>query len=317
MATRPTTPPPSSAPHGLIAYLSTPLREGVVDLVALGSLVERAVAAGVDGLGVLGSTGAALHLDRDERRAVVRAAVEHAAEVPVVAGISALRTDAAKTYADDAHVAGAAALLLAPVGYVPLVHDEVIGLFEDVLSGLDVPLVVYDNPTTTRVDMTTGLLTELAGLPGVAGIKTPGPSPAAARARIMELRRRLPPGIALGFSGDASGPAALAAGADAWHSTLAGALPEVFVSLARSAGADSTSDRLDPSGSRPEGTQDHVDTLFALVRRHAGVRVAATILELLGVVAHPSLPRPLLPLTGPDRDEVAVVLRALGSPTVL
>lgn len=51
------TQPHAGAPTGLIAYLPTPVRDDRVDLAAFGGLVERAVAAGVDGLGVLGSLG--------------------------------------------------------------------------------------------------------------------------------------------------------------------------------------------------------------------------------------------------------------------
>ncbi|WP_102509959.1 dihydrodipicolinate synthase family protein [Sanguibacter massiliensis] len=297
--------------HGLVAYLPTPVRYDEVDLAAFGRLVERAVAAGADALGVLGSTGAAMYLDRDERHAVVRRAVDLAAGVPVVAGVSALRTAAAQEHADDAQSAGASALLLAPVGYVPLVGTEAVGLFEDVLAGIDVPLVVYDNPATTRVDMSTGLLVRLAALPGVGSVKTPGPGPRAAlaRARVAELRAALPLDVSLGFSGDDAGAAALRAGADAWHSTLAGTLPELFVPLARAAslgapGADPVPD--------DAGDTSHLAALWDLVRRHTGVRVASTTAELLGLVGGPSLPRPLLPLAAADRDALRRVLAELG-----
>ncbi|QIK84511.1 dihydrodipicolinate synthase family protein [Sanguibacter sp. HDW7] len=301
-----TTPACLPSLRGLVAHLPTPVRDDRVDLAALGRLVDRAVAAGVDGLGVLGSTGAAMHLDRDERSTVVHRAVEHASGTPIVAGVSALRTSAARTHADDAQQAGAAAVLLAPVGYVPLSDDEVLGLFSDVLAGLDVPLIVYDNPVTTRVDMSNGLLSELAALPGVGGVKTPGPGPDpdVARARVAGLRAglraALPAGVTLGFSGDPSGPAGLAAGADAWHSTLAGALPGPLVALARAARAGGAVD------------DEHLAPLWEAVRRYSGVRVAATVVELRGLAEGPSLPRPLLPLTGAARREVAHALAALG-----
>lgn len=288
--------------HGLVAYLPTPVRSGEVDIVAFGRLVERAVGAGVDALGILGSTGAALYLSRAERRAVVRRAVDVAAGVPVVAGISALRTTVAQGLAEDAQRAGASALLLAPVGYVPLVDAEAVGLFEDVLAGADVPVVVYDNPGTTRVDMSAGLLTRLAALPGVGGVKTPGPDPRDGRVseRVAELRGDVTPSVSLGFSGDPSGPTVLRAGADAWHSTLAGTLPELLVPLARAA----------LSGAAPD--DGHLAPLWEIVRRHTGVRVASTTAELLGLVKCPSLPRPLLPLAAADRDALRRVLADLG-----
>lgn len=77
---------------GLSAFPLTPVNEHDLNEAAFVRLIERLVAANVDSIGVLGSTGNYAYLTMAERVRVVRLAVEHADKVPVVVGIDALRT---------------------------------------------------------------------------------------------------------------------------------------------------------------------------------------------------------------------------------
>jgi len=160
--------------QGLSAFPLTPIRDERVDTAALGRIVDRLAAAGVDSIGALGSTGAAPLLSRDERALAARTVVEHAGGTPVVVGIGALRTREVLAHAEDAQAAGASALLLAPVAYQPLTSEEVLGLFRTVLAAVDVPVVIYDNPRTTRFSFTPELYGQIAALGGIAGVKVPG-----------------------------------------------------------------------------------------------------------------------------------------------
>lgn len=159
---------------GLSAFPLTPMNEQGLDEAAFVRLIERLVAARVDAIGVLGSTGNYAYLTRAERARVARLAVEHAGEVPVMAGIGALRTCEVLALADDAQAAGARGVLLAPVSYQKLMDDEVFGLYETVTQALSLPLCVYDNPGTTRFAFSDALHGEIARLPNVASIKIPG-----------------------------------------------------------------------------------------------------------------------------------------------
>ncbi|GAA2199896.1 dihydrodipicolinate synthase family protein [Sinomonas flava] len=294
---------------GLSAFTLTPLDEQRIDEPALARLVERAAAAGVDSLGVLGSTGSYAYLTREERRRVLEVAVSHAGRTPVLAGIGALRTRDVLAHAADAQQAGAAAVLLAPVSYQPLTPDEVFGLFEDVTAELSVPLVVYDNPTTTRFAFTDGLHAAIAQLPHVASIKIPPvpTDPAAAADRISALRALLPDGVTIGISGDASAATALTHGADAWYSVLAGILPELCVEVTRAAlGSPDQAHDAD----RALALSARLAPLWDLFAQHGSLRVAAAAAEILGLTTGPSLPKPLRALDGEAR---AAVVRALGS----
>lgn len=291
---------------GLSAFPLTPLDEHRIDEQAYAGLIERLVGTGVDSITALGSTGSYAYLDRVERARVARTAVEHAGTVPVIVGVGALRTRQVLELAEDAQQAGAAAVLLAPVSYQPLTAEEVHGLFQDVTRNLSVPLVVYDNPGTTRFTFTDELYRAVAELPRVASIKIPGvPAEAGqAAARVAQLRRILPAHVTIGVSGDVFGAAGLNAGCDAWYSVIGGTLPGPAVAITRAAragdadGAARASARLQP--------------LWDLFARHGSLRVTAAIAEQLGLVSGPSLPLPIRGLSDAARAELAGVIDELG-----
>lgn len=292
--------------HGLSAFPLTPLTESSVDLHAFAGLIERLATAGVESMGILGSTGSYAYLEKAERKRVLREALAHSGAVPVIVGIGALRTRDVLELARDAEDAGAAGLLLAPVSYQPLMEHEVYTLFESVCSAVRTPICVYDNPGTTHFRFSDALHARIAALPNIASIKLPrlSDNPAEATARIAALRACIPAHITLGISGDAGAARGLAAGCDGWYSGTAGLFPDValqIIGAARNrdmATAQVLSERLAP--------------LWALYERFGGVRVVACAASLLGVCGEDCLPRPLLGLRGEDRAQVAQVLGELG-----
>jgi 4-hydroxy-tetrahydrodipicolinate synthase len=291
---------------GLSAFPLTPLRDDAFDETAYAGLIERLVAAGVDSITALGSTGSYMYLDRDERRRVAATAVRNADGIPVMVGIGALRTSHVQRLADDAQDAGASAVLLAPVSYQALTDDDVFGLFEDVTSGLSVPLVVYDNPGTTHVTFTDELYERIAALPHVASIKIPGVPPVAdaAAARVRAIREHVPESVSIGVSGDAVAATGLSAGCDIWYSVIGGTLPHPALAITRAAragdhaAASAESDRLTP--------------LWRMFREFGSLRVTAAIAEHLGLVGPESLPHPVRGLDARARARVADLVEELG-----
>lgn len=134
----------------LSAFPLTPMNEHGLGEAAFVRLVERLVTVNVDSIGVLGSTGNYAYLTMAERARLVRLAMEHAGDVPVMAGIGAPRTRDVLMLAEDAEVSGVTGVLLAPMSCQKLFPDEVFGLYETVTRALSVPLCVYDNPGTTQ-----------------------------------------------------------------------------------------------------------------------------------------------------------------------
>lgn len=288
--------------RGLVAFPITPADEdGRVDVAGLQRLLERLGAAGVDGVGLLGSTGTYAYLSREERRRAVAAAVECLGDrVPIVVGAGALRTDTAALLARDAEAAGADGLLLAPVSYAPLLEEEVFQHFRAVAGASGLPICIYDNPTTTNFRFQPALVERLAALPRVAALKTPADPGFAAT--LAALRARVPPDFAVGCSGDWAAADALLGGADAWHSVVGGLLPRPALALTRAAQA----------GDRAEAKRlDEVfRPLWELFRELSSLRVVYAAAEILGLV-QASPPRPILPLGAAARARIGRALEPL------
>lgn len=275
---------------GLSAFPLTPLQNESFDKQSFGSLIRRLADAEVHSIGVLGSTGNYMYLDRQERRRVIECAVEHANGIPVMAGIGALRTSEVLRLAEDAQTAGAAAVLLAPVSYQPLMDDEVYELYEQVSAALSVPLCVYDNPRTTKFTFSDELHGKIALLPQVSSIKIPGvpADPSAALKRVETLRALLPDRVTIGVSGDRFGAAGLIAGCDSWYSVLGGLFPETCLNIVRSvqAGDHETALRL----------SSQLEPIWTLFDRYGSLRAAAAIAISLGRMDALGLPKPLKPV---------------------
>lgn len=289
---------------GLSAFPITPMSaEGVVDLAALRRLLRPLVAAGVDSIGLLGSTGSYPYLSRAERRRALEAALDEAAgRVPVLVGVGALRTDEAARLAEDARAAGAAAGLLAPVSYTPLLDEEVFAHVRTVAEASGLPLCLYDNPGTTHFSFSPSLIGRLSRLHGVVAAKSPAPPAAQVAAHLAELQAAVPTGFPLGFSVDWHAAEAVLAGGDGWYSVAAGLFPAPCLAILRAA------QRGDAEEARRRDVA--MQPLWDLFRRHTSLRVVYAAADFLGLCrAEP--PRPILPLSAEARGEVAAVVRRL------
>ena len=290
---------------GLSAFPLTPLADDAVDEPAFAALVARLAAAGVDSITALGSTGSYAYLDAAERALAARIAVDAAGGVPVFVGVGALRTSQVVANVAAAEEAGAAGVLLAPVSYQPLTDDDVFGLFAAVTARTGLPVIVYDNPGTTRFSFSVELYGRIAELPGIASIKIPGVPADSQQARehLAAIRAAVPAHVGIGVSGDARAADGLAVGCDAWYSVVGGLFPEPALRLLRAGQAGqhdvaaAESDRLAP--------------LWDLFAEFGSVRVIAAAAEQLGLARRSCLPLPLQGLDDGARNRLAKVLADL------
>ncbi|KQZ62972.1 dihydrodipicolinate synthase [Rhizobium sp. Root149] len=290
--------------EGLSAFPTTPTNaDGEVDAVALARVLDRLAEAKVGSIGLLGSTGAYAYLSREERRRAVEAAKDSIGErVPLLVGVGALRTDHAQQLARDAEAAGADALLLAPVSYAPLTQEEVYQHFVSVSNATGLPIVIYNNPTTTRFQFSLDLIQKLAIIPNIAAIKMPLPGETAFADEIRSLRALAPSGFSIGYSGDWGAADGLLAGADAWYSVVAGLLPQPALALTQAAIA----------GDRAEAERLNAmfEPLWSLFKEFGSFRVMYAIGSLLGLFeAEP--PRPVLPVPASARPRIEAALDEL------
>lgn len=162
-----------AALEGLIVALITPVdREGRVDHGALRQLVERLVSRGVSGVSPLGSTGEGYSLGLEQRLAVVdTVAAAVPAGMPVIPGVFAHNYGQAvaeiTAYADH----GGTAVLAAPPSYYPLAAPEQEAYFARVADAAALPIVLYNIPRFTKVQIAPAAAVALAAHPRVAGLK--------------------------------------------------------------------------------------------------------------------------------------------------
>ncbi|TCU31262.1 4-hydroxy-tetrahydrodipicolinate synthase [Rhizobium azibense] len=282
---------------GLSAFSITPTDAfGCVDTAALARLLERISAARVDSIGLLGSTGGYAFLSRHERQRAVEAAMACVGgKIPVIVGVGALRTDEAQAHARDARKAGAHGLLLAPMSYTPLTEEEVFQHILAVADAGELPLCIYNNPSTTRFTFTDDLIVRLASAPNIVAAKMPLPADGDVKAELARLRSSTPDGFAIGYSGDWGAADALLAGCDAWYSVIGGLLPSEAVALTRAAQAGDVCEvkRLDQA----------FQPLWRLFKEFGSFRVMYAIADILGL-CRPAPPRPILPLQRADMPRV-------------
>jgi 4-hydroxy-tetrahydrodipicolinate synthase len=158
---------------GILPAATTPFdADDRVDVAALQGNIEAMLEAGVHGFVACGTMGEAGGLTPEERRTVISAIVEATnGRGPVVAGVSSGSAAASLAYAADAAAAGADAIMcLPPLGY-RADPDEVVAFFSAVAS-CGLPLMVYNNPEASGVDMRADLVVRICEeVAGVAAIK--------------------------------------------------------------------------------------------------------------------------------------------------
>ncbi len=134
-----------------------------LDLPATARHLEALIDSGVNGLIMCGSLGENQTLDPDEKRAVVRCAVETArGRVPVLSGVAESSTAAAIRYVRDVEKLGASGVMLMPPMSYKGDPREAVTYFRAVARGGGLPIMIYNNPISYANDITPALFAELA-----------------------------------------------------------------------------------------------------------------------------------------------------------
>lgn len=159
--------------HGSITALVTPFdADGALDLPRWRALLEHQVESGTEALVVAGSTGEAAALDEDEYVALIEAAAEAVAgRVPLLAGTGLSATSATITRTRLARGAGADLALVVTPPYVRPTQEGLYRHYAEVAEHGGLPLVLYNVPPRTGVDLLPATAARLAPHPGIVGIK--------------------------------------------------------------------------------------------------------------------------------------------------
>ncbi|MBN2808496.1 MAG: 4-hydroxy-tetrahydrodipicolinate synthase [Deltaproteobacteria bacterium] len=157
---------------GAMVAIVTPFKDGVVDENALRGLVELQIAGGTDAIIPCGTTGESATLSHKEHQLVVDIVIDAVAgRVPVIAGTGSNNTAEAIRLTQYARDAGADGALLITPYYNKPSQEGLYQHFKAVAESVDIPLVLYNVPSRTSVDMLAPTVARLARLPNIVAIK--------------------------------------------------------------------------------------------------------------------------------------------------
>ena len=157
---------------GAATALITPFKEGKIDCEAFENLIEKQIESGISALVVCGTTGEASTMDYNEQLACIKFTVDKAGgRVPVIAGTGSNCTKKAIYLSRSAQELGADALLVITPYYNKATPDGLISHFTAIADSVDAPIILYNVPSRTGVNITIDVYKALAEHKNIAAVK--------------------------------------------------------------------------------------------------------------------------------------------------
>ena len=157
---------------GSITALVTPFRNGKVDEATFTRFIDWQIAEGTNGLVPVGTTGESPTLDHEEHKRVIELTVKAAKKrVPVIAGTGSNSTDEAVELSQFAEKAGADAVLVVTPYYNKPSQEGLYRHFKAVNDAIGIPIIIYNIPSRSVVDMSVQTMARCYELKNIAGVK--------------------------------------------------------------------------------------------------------------------------------------------------
>jgi len=158
--------------QGAITAIVTPFKDGKLDETAYRELIEFQLKGGINGIVPCGTTGESATLSHEEHKRVVEACVDQVKKrVPVVAGTGSNNTAEALELTRHAQIAGADYALLITPYYNKPTQEGLYQHFKTIADNTSIPMVVYNVPTRTSVNLLPETVARLADFPNIVAIK--------------------------------------------------------------------------------------------------------------------------------------------------
>ncbi len=272
-------------------------KDGTLDLAATKKHVQALLKAGVDGFIMLGTLGENLSLSPAEKSAVRRCAVEAVkGKVPVLSGIAEYTSAFAIERAKEAKADGCAGLMVLPCMVYKTDPEETLVHFETVADGIDLPIMVYNNPVTYATDVKPEGFKRLAAKKNIVAIKESSDDVR----RVTDLKNVVGNRFIIFCGVDDIALESVALGADGWVAGLINAFPEESIALYRYAAKGQIKEALDLY--RWFMPLLHLDCHTKLVQY---IKLANSMTGLGG--EHCRAPR--LPLAGEERKRIQAIIQ--------
>lgn len=214
---------------GSLVAIVTPMHDdGSLDLASLKNLIDFHVAAGTDGIVIVGTTGESPTVDVEEHCLLIKTTVEHVAKrIPVIAGTGANSTKEAIALTQKAKELGADACLLVAPYYNKPTQEGLYQHFAAVAQAVDIPQIIYNVPGRTGCDIQNDTALRLAQLSNIVGIK----DATGGIERGTDLLLRAPKDFAIYSGDDATGMALMLLGGHGVISVTANVAPAAMHEL--------------------------------------------------------------------------------------
>ncbi|WP_336687579.1 dihydrodipicolinate synthase family protein [Chryseobacterium bernardetii] len=214
---------------GIIAYPITPFHENdTINIPLFKEMVEKLIISGSHGIASLGSAGVMPYLSDEEKEAVTEATVQQVrGRIPTLIGVSNLTTEKTIHHAQFAEKAGADAVMIIPMSYWKLTDDEIVAHYDAVARKISIPIMAYNNPSTSGVDMSPALLKRLLEIPNITMIK----ESTGDVQRMHYLRKELGEDVAFYNGSNPLALAAFSAGATGWCTAAPNLIPQLNLDL--------------------------------------------------------------------------------------
>src|SRR5271167_2728735 len=270
---------------GSFTALVTPFKNGSVDEAAFRGLVNWQIAEGTNGLVPVGTTGESPTVSHDEHKRVVEWCIDEArGRVPVIAGAGSNSTREAIELAQHAEKAGAEAVLVVTPYYNKPTQEGMYRHFKAVNDAIGIPILIYNIPPRSVVDMSIETMKRLYELDNIAGVK----DATGDVGRVSKQRHAMGPDFIQLSGEDMTALAAMAAGGHGCISVTANIAPSPCAELMEATFKGDWDHALK--------IQDRLTPLHAAIFAEPGVNGAKYALSLLGR-ARAETRLPLLPVS--------------------
>lgn len=217
---------------GACTALVTPFLGEAVNYPMLDQLLRRQLEAGIRAVVLCGTTGESATLSDGEKLAIIRRARGFVRErCTIIAGTGSNDTDHAISLSRLAQEAGADALLVVTPYYNKATPEGLVVHYSAVAAAVHIPVIVYNVPSRTGLDVPVEVCRELARIPNIAGIKEASPD----ISKIARLRAECPPEFAIWSGNDDQAAAVMALGGAGVISVVSNLFPEEVQAMALAA----------------------------------------------------------------------------------
>jgi 4-hydroxy-tetrahydrodipicolinate synthase len=257
--------------HGSMPALVTPFKDGKIDEPSYRALIDWQISSGSHGLVPVGTTGESPTLTHEEHRRAIDICIDEArGRIPVIAGAGSNNTAEAIELARHAEQSGADAVLVVTPYYNKPTQEGLYQHFKAVNDAIGIPILIYNIPPRSVVDMSVDTMKRLSELANIVGVK----DATGDVGRVSRQRHAMGPEFIQLSGEDMTALAAMAAGGHGCISVTANIAPAPCAELMEATFKDDWSHALK--------IQDRLTPLHAAIFAEPGVNGAKYALSLLG-----------------------------------